>query len=291
MVETCTGQQALAWRQVGTEVGQKEDWGEMSDDPYDLRQRVAIVTGGGTGIGAASAHLLARHGASVVLAGRRAASLERVRTLISADTGRPILTVPTDVKIEEDVVGLVEQTVGELGRIDIVVNNAGGTRLTPLQDMATHAWDSNFSLNVRGPFLLTREAGRHMVEAGGGAFVNISSSAGMHGVVGATAYGSAKAGLQMFTRIVAAEWGRFGIRANCIAVGLVASENAVAAWQVAGLDTSTLTASIPLRRVGTPEEVASAVHFLACPASSYVTGQTFAVNGGDPMTGIPMDEA
>ena len=94
----------------------------------------------------------------------------------------------------------------------------------------------------------------------------------------------------MFTRIVAAEWGRFGIRANCLAVGLIASENAKEAWRAARLDATALAATIPLRRVGEPEEVASAVHFLASDASSYVTGQTFAVNGGEAMSGIPLED-
>jgi citronellol/citronellal dehydrogenase len=260
------------------------------DDPFDLRGRVAVITGGGTGIGAATARTLARHGASVVLAGRTASTIEAVAAEVHDATGVDVRAVPTDVKIEADVVRLVEKTIGELGRIDIVVNNAGGTRLMPAQDVPTHMWDSNFALNSRGPFLLTREAGGHMIREGRGVFVNISSSAGMHGVLGATAYGAAKAGLQMFTRIVAGEWGRFGIRANCVAVGLIASENAKEAWRSAKLDTSALTSTIPLRRVGEPEEVASVVHFLASDASSYVTGQNFAINGGEPMSGIALTE-
>jgi 3-oxoacyl-[acyl-carrier protein] reductase len=259
------------------------------EDPFALSGRVAIVTGGGTGIGAASARLLARHGASVVLAGRTPARLEAVAAEVRDASGMRALAVPTDVKIEDDVVRLVGRTIDELGRIDVVVNNAGGTRMMPAEDVPTHLWDSVFALNARGPFLLTREAGRHMIRQRRGAFVNISSSAGMHGVLGATAYGAAKSGLQMFTRIVAAEWGRFGIRANCLAVGLIASENAKEAWRAARLDTHALAATIPLRRVGEPEEVASAVHFLASDASSYVTGQTFAVNGGEAMSGIPLE--
>src|SRR5207237_866192 len=245
---------------------------------FALSGRVAIVTGGGTGIGAASARLLARHGASVVLAGRTEARLEAVAAEVQDAAGVRALAVPTDVKIEDDVVRLVARTMDELGRIDVVVNNAGGTRMMPAEDVPTHLWDSVLALNARGAFLLTREAGRHMIRQRRGAFVNISSSAGMHGVLGATAYGAAKSGLQMFTRIVAAEWGRFGIRANCLAVGLIASENAKEAWRAARLDATALAATIPLRRVGEPEEVASAVHFLASDASSYVTGQTFAVN-------------
>lgn len=253
----------------------------------DLTGRVAIVTGGGTGIGAAVARLFAEHGATLVLAGRTAERLETVAADIRS-AGAPALAVPTDVKVEDDVIALVERTAAEFGRIDVVVNNAGGTRMMPAEDVPTRLWDSVFALNARGPFLLTREAGRHMIRQGGGAFVNISSAAGFQGVLGATAYGAAKSGLQMFTRIVAAEWGRFGIRANCLAVGLIASENAKEAWRESNLDTATMTANIPMRRVGEPEEVASVVLFLASDAASYVTGQVVAANGGDAMSGIPL---
>jgi citronellol/citronellal dehydrogenase len=263
--------------------------GEHRSD-LDLTGRVVIVTGGGTGIGAASARLMAEHGASLVLAGRTEARLETVAAELRDRTGTAALSVSTDVKVEQDVVRLVARTVEAFGRIDVVVNNAGGTRMMPVQDVPTHLWDSVFALNARGPFLLTREAGRHMIEQGRGVFVNISSSAGMHGVIGASAYGAAKSGLQMFTRIVAAEWGRFGIRANCLAVGLIASENAKEAWRAARLDVTALAAHVPLRRVGQPEEVASVVHFLASDASSYVSGQTFSANGGELMSGIPLED-
>ena len=197
------------------------------------------------------------------------------------------MPVRTDVKDEDQVVRLVERTIEEFGKIDILINNAGGTRLGPLADLPTRGFDSAIELNLRGPFLCTREAGQHMIEQGSGAIVNVSSGAGVGGVKGGAHYTSAKAGLQMLTRVTAAEWGRHGIRANCVAVGLVASERAVEAWKVARIDPDAMVQGIPLGRVGQPAEVASAMLFLASDAASYVSGQTFSVDGGPSMGGIP----
>jgi citronellol/citronellal dehydrogenase len=259
----------------------------MPSDLLDLTDRVAIVTGGGTGIGAATARLFAQHGADVVIASRTEADLERVADEVKDATGRRCVPVPTDVKDEQQVTRMVERTMEELGRVDILVNNAGGTRMGPLTDLVPKAWDSAFALNARAAYLCTREAGRHMVEQRSGAIVNVSSKAGVTGVKGGAHYAAAKAALQMFTIVTAAEWARYGIRANCVAVGLVASERAVDAWKVANLDQGAMAAGVPLARVGMPAEVANMILFFASDAASYVTGQTIAVDGGPQLGGIP----
>ena len=256
-------------------------------DLLDLSGRVAIVTGGGTGIGAATARLLAEHGADVAIAARTVEDLERTSAAVEGSSGRRCLPIPTDVKDEEQVIRLVQRTVDELGRIDILVNNAGGTRMGPLRDLPTKAWDASFDLNVRSAYFCTREAGRHFVEQGSGAIVNISSGAGVTGVRGGAHYSSAKAALQMFTRVTAAEWGRYGVRANCIAVGAIASERALDAWRVARIDPQGIAAGVALGRTGEPREVASAVLFFVSDASSYISGQTLSVNGGPDLGGIP----
>jgi NAD(P)-dependent dehydrogenase (short-subunit alcohol dehydrogenase family) len=255
-------------------------------DPFDLTGRVAVVTGGGTGIGAATAQLLAEHGADIVIAARTVADLERTAASVQSGTGRRCLPVPTDIRVEDQVIALVQRAVQEFGRVDILVNNAGGTRLGPLRDLPTKAWDASFDLNVRAAYLCTREAGRHFLDQGSGSIVNISSDAGVSGVKGGAHYSSSKAALQMFTKVTAAEWGRRGVRANCIAVGAIGSERALDAWQVAGLEQSALAAGTAVGRIGQPREVAQGVLFFISDAASFVTGQTLSIDGGSNMPGI-----
>ncbi|HEX7857142.1 MAG TPA: SDR family NAD(P)-dependent oxidoreductase [Sphingobium sp.] len=253
----------------------------------DFSGKVAIVTGGGTGIGKATAMLLAQLGADVVVASRTAETLEEAAQAIARETGRRCIAIPTDVRDEEQVVRLVQGTVDALGRVDVLINNAGGTGMMPLSQIATRQWERSFDLNVNSAYYATREAGRHFVAQGSGAIVNISSMAGVHGVRGGAHYSASKAALQMFTRVTAAEWGKYGVRCNCVAPGMIATELAKAAWDKARLDLDKGTVSIPLRRAGTPEEVANAIVFLASDAAAYITGEVLAVAGGPNLGGIP----
>jgi citronellol/citronellal dehydrogenase len=259
----------------------------MLTEQLSFTGRVAIVTGGATGIGYAAAMQFARLGASVVICSRTAPELEEAAARIAAESGSRCLAVPTDVKDEAACVALVQRTVDHFGRIDVLVNNAGGTRMGPLESIPMRGWDSIFDLNVKSAYVLTREAGKHMLAQKSGAIVNISSGAGINGVKGGAHYSAAKSALQMFTRVTAAEWGRHGVRANCVAAGAIASPRVLEAWKVAGLDPEQMGAAIPLRRTGTPDEMANMIVFLASDAASYVTGQTIAVDGGPNLGGIP----
>lgn len=262
----------------------------MIDAPFDLTDRVAIITGGGTGIGAETARVFARYGAHTVIGSRKVENLKKVAAEIEDATDRKCLTVQCDVRNEDDCVNLVAQTIEHFGRVDILVNNAGGSYLYPLKDTDVDRWDNMVNLNLRGPFVVTREAGRHMMEQGHGAIINISSGAGVSGVKGGAAYSAAKAGLQMFTRVVSAEWGKYGIRANCIAVGAIASEGALRSWTKAGMDPVEMGRSMPLGRVGQPEDIAYPVLFLACDAAQYLTGETISIAGGPGMGGLPDED-
>jgi citronellol/citronellal dehydrogenase len=253
-----------------------------------LDGRVAVVTGGSRGIGLAIARALGAEGARVAIASRTPRELDAARATLEGDHVEVLARV-ADVARLDQVKALVDAVEQRWGRVDVLVNNAGGTRMGPLESTPTKAWDSVFALNVRGPFLCTREAGKHMIEQRSGSIVNVSSGAGVSGVRYGAGYSAAKAALQMFTRVTAAEWGRFGIRANCVAVGLVASERAVDAWEVAGIDPDLFRQGIPLGRVGEPADVASSILFLSSEASSYVSGETFSVNGGPQIGGPPLD--
>ena len=261
----------------------------MITEGLNLTGRVAIVTGGATGIGYATALQLAKLGASVVIASRTVDELEAAAAQIRSESGAKCLAISANVKDEAAVIHLVQTTLDDLGRVDILINNAGGTRLGPLEEIPTRGWDSIFDLNVRSAYMCTREAGKHMIAQRSGAIVNISSTGGIRGVRGGAHYSAAKSALQMFTTVTAAEWGRFGIRANCVAAGMIASARAAAAWAAAGLEADSMARDIPLRRPGKPYEIANMIVFLASDAASYITGQILAVDGGPGLGGIKLD--
>lgn len=248
-------------------------------DMLSLTGRAAIVTGAGSGIGRATAVLMAKAGAHCVLAGRKQDALEQTAALID-EAGSRATVVATDVRDEAAIARLVEVAMATYGRIDVVVNSAGGAIIRAIEDTETYRLDNMIALNLRGPFMLTRAAGRHMIEAGSGAFVNFSSVAGIRGMHNASAYGAAKSGVHLFTRSVASEWGRHGIRANCIAPAFIASEAAIGNGSF-----EEMAAKIPLRRVGTPLDAAWLALFLASDASSFISGQTISIDGGPDLLG------
>ena len=251
----------------------------MPDSLLDMTGRVAIVTGGGTGIGRAIAHVFAAHGARVVLASRKTENLERVASELR-EAGHTALVVPTDVRDRAAVEAMVERTVDAHGRLDVLVNNAGGNHRVAAAEVTDSIWDRMVNLNLRGPFLCSQTAFPVMSKQGGGVIVNISSSAANSGAREFMPYGSAKAGLQQMTRMLGAEWAEYGIRVNCVAAGSTKTEGFIRGRILAGLDPDAAVAGNALGRPGRPEEIAHPVLFLASDAASFMTGETIMVTGG-----------
>ena len=256
-------------------------------DRFRLTDKVAIVTGASAGIGRGSALAFADAGAHVVCAARTVDTLERVADEVR-QRGRRALAVPCDVNRTEQLEDVVTRTVKEFGRIDIVVNNAGGTGPTAALDLSLADLEAAFHFNVSTAFLLSRLAAPHMVKAGGGAVVNISSALSHFVEVGFVAYGTAKAALSHMTRLLAHEWAPH-IRVNAIAVGATETDALVPFLNAADGLREQMTALTPMGRLGTPEDIACAVLYLASPAASWVTGQVFGIDGGTVASNWPLE--
>jgi citronellol/citronellal dehydrogenase len=252
---------------------------------FDFSGRVALITGASEGIGAVTARLFAEHGADVAIAARRPEKLEQAARTIRV-TGRRCLAIPTDVTDPEQVSVLVTRTLSSFGRIDILVNNAGGSVRSSLRRLTPEIWQRGRALNLDSAAYCTMEVGKHFLERKSGVIVNISSVAGLNGTMGEVPYSSGKAGLQMLTRVAAAEWGPHGIRVNCVAPGMTLTEGMQSRVDSGVYDLEQVSARIPLRRPGSCEEVANAVLFLASDYASYISGQTLAVDGGPPISGF-----
>jgi 3-oxoacyl-[acyl-carrier protein] reductase len=239
--------------------------------------KVAIVTGGSRGIGAATAAWFCEHGASVVVSGRDADRLkEAVRELESR--GAAIHGVVADAAKREDADRLVDAAKERYGRLDILVNNAGITRDGLLIRMKDDDWDRVMEINLRGAFLMTRAASKLMVrQKSGGRIVNVASTAGVMGNAGQVNYSAAKAGLIGLTKASARELAHWEILVNAVAPGLIETDMAAAISPEAR---EALLSQVPLKRIGTAREVAEMIGFLAGGAAGYVTGQVFHVNGG-----------
>jgi citronellol/citronellal dehydrogenase len=243
---------------------------------------VAVVTGGGTGIGRATALLLAERGLSVAICGRRAEPLSRVRTEVEAAGGR-CLAAPCDVRELEQVEQFVTDTLAAFGRIDVVVNNAGGQFVAPAEEISPKGFRAVHRLAVDGAWNMTHTvATRAMIPQRSGVvlFVGVSPRRGMPTFAHAA---SARAALENLASGLALEWSRFGIRTVCVSVGTVSSEGLE---QYDPDDVADWVRTIPMKRLGTPREVAEVTAFLASDAAAYVTGTVVTVDGGADAWGV-----
>ncbi|WP_041334817.1 MULTISPECIES: 3-oxoacyl-[acyl-carrier-protein] reductase [unclassified Roseiflexus] len=242
-----------------------------------LKDRIAVVTGGSRGIGRAIAMTLAAAGATVVVNYQRnaAAADETVAAITAADGAA--ISIQADVSVSADVERLFKTVLDQYGTVDILVNNAGITRDTLLLRMKEDDFDTVIDTNLRGVYLCTKAALRPMTRARSGRIINITSVVGLIGNAGQSNYAAAKAGIIGFTRAVAREMASRGITVNAVAPGYIETE------LTAGLGEQVRAAileAIPLGRLGTPQDVANLVCFLASDAAAYITGQTLTVDGG-----------
>ncbi|HEX3330561.1 MAG TPA: SDR family oxidoreductase [Gaiellales bacterium] len=238
-------------------------------------ERAAIVTGGGTGIGRATAIALHRDGFGVVIAGRRPEPLEETRALIGDDC----VVFPGDIREPEVSAGLVEECLSRFGRIDCLVNNAGGQFTAAAEDISPGGWRAVRRLNLDAPWFLTQAVAKRWMLGNGGRVISVVLCP-ERGIAGMAHSSAARAGMGALTRTLAMEWGRHGIALNCVAPGWIDTEG-VRGYD---LDLDEVAAQVPMKRLGTAAEVGDLIAYLASPAAAYITGQTIAIDGGVDLT-------
>jgi NAD(P)-dependent dehydrogenase (short-subunit alcohol dehydrogenase family) len=251
----------------------------MMATQIDLADRVAIITGGSRGLGRAVALALADAGARVVVASRKQEGVDAVAKEIQEQGGRA-LAVAAHVGDESALAALVEQTMAEFGRVDVLVNNAGtNPHFGPLLTASVAQWDKIMEVNLRGAFLLCQKVVPVMREQGGGKIINMSSIAGVQPQSGMGVYSVSKAGLIMLTQALAQELGPFNIQVNALAPGVIKTRFSRVLWQTPAI-AETLSKHVPSGHLGEVEDVVGAVLFLASPLADYVTGTVLLVDGG-----------
>ncbi|RYY16101.1 MAG: SDR family oxidoreductase [Alphaproteobacteria bacterium] len=252
---------------------------------FDMSGQVAVITGSTKGIGRAIAERMAQHGARVVISSRRQDACDTVADGIRGQGGEAI-AVACNIGRKPELQALVERTLAEWGKIDTLVCNAAvNPYFGPGADIPDDAWDRIMGSNIRSNHWLSTMVLPGMAERGDGSVIIVSSIAGLRGNATIGAYGVSKAADMQLTRNLAVEWGPRGIRANCIAPGLVRTDFARALWE----DSDNLrrrTADTPLQRIGEPDEIAGAAVFLAAASGRFMTGQTLVIDGG-VMAGPP----
>ncbi|MBI3554414.1 MAG: SDR family oxidoreductase [Elusimicrobia bacterium] len=247
-----------------------------------LKDKVAVVTGGGTGIGKVVALELARHGAHVVLAARQLDRLSDAAKEIEG-LGRKALAVATDIASFDQVKALFERVDQEFGRVDLMVNNAAANFIRPSETLTSVRWRKVIDIVLHGTFHCTLEAGKRMLKQGGGSVINMVTAYAWRGAPGLLPSASAKAGVVALTRTLGVEWAARGVRVNAIAPGFIDTpQSRERLWPEEWIREELLS-EVPGRKFGTELDVANAVLYLASPLASYVTGEVLVVDGGESL--------
>jgi NAD(P)-dependent dehydrogenase (short-subunit alcohol dehydrogenase family) len=256
----------------------------MALERQRLDGQVAIITGAGRGVGRGIATVLAEAGATIVCSARTKSQIDETVDLIDKAGGKAI-AVTADVMKKDDLVALAEKTMREFGRIDIVINNAGGNEYRPFLDISEEEFRFHFDWNTTSAFLLSQAAAPHMLKAGKGSIINLSSGAGRIGIRGMMAYGVSKAAVEQLTRCMAQELAP-KIRVNCLSLGAVMTPALQNTYDMQQGFREKLHALTPLRTEGTPEDIGLAALYL-CSAGCYATSTVFHIDGGLQETNLP----
>lgn len=258
--------------------------------PDLLSGQVALVTGGGTGIGAACARDLARMGATVVIASRKEAHIAPAAIGLAAETGGIVEGKVLDIRDRDAVSRVTDEIVAKYGRLDILVNNGGGQFLAPAHTISPRGWDAVIQTNLTGTWNLTRAVADRWMLENGGSIINITMLT-VRGFPGMAHSVSARAGVEALTRTLAVEWASKNIRINAIQPGLIASSGLNNYPDGANLARG-LQSQVPMKRLGRVEDISRMVAYLAGPGGDYITGQTFIIDGGRTLwgDGFPIDD-
>jgi NAD(P)-dependent dehydrogenase (short-subunit alcohol dehydrogenase family) len=254
-------------------------------EPHLLKDQVAVITGGGTGIGLAIAKRLGSLGARIAIASRDSANLEK-GTAALREAGVDALAIQLDVRKPEQVDEMVERTVKHFGSIDILVNNAAGNFICRAEELSPNGWNAVIGIVLNGTFYCSRAVGRYMIaRKRGGSIVSILANYIWTGSPGTIHSAAAKAGVMSMTQTLAVEWAPYGIRVNAVAPGPIESPGAAKQLWSTPEAVERITSMVPMRRWGTPAEVADAVAFLSAPQSGYITGEVLTIDGGARLGG------
>jgi NAD(P)-dependent dehydrogenase (short-subunit alcohol dehydrogenase family) len=250
---------------------------------FSLAGKKALVTGASRGIGQVIAVAFAEAGADVAITARGAEGLAATAKGIR-DFGRESVEIPADLTTQQAAASVVATAIDRLGHLDIVVNNAGGSNfVVPFLDMRLSGWEKVLRLNLDATMWICQAAGGHMTARGSGSVINVASVAGLAAAPFLAPYGAAKAAVVSLTKTLASEWGRTGVRVNALCPGWTATDLNRALWDIPDGGQATI-ANVPMGRWGKPEEMAGPAVFLASEASSFMTGQVLAIDGGQTST-------